>query len=217
MQVHVSPAAAMDAPVGAEFPSQLLLAEYIHRSADDFAVACAEVHVARREPSLERARDRLEMVVDRLYSLATIQRLLQPPKTPVINLSNELGDLCHHHAQARFAEQGVFLQLRAGNIEIDAQRGWALLMIVTELLMNTARHAFDSPGGLVKVDIVASNGEVICLVSDDGTGMQRQTGSPGAGFAIVSELARVAGIGLRAHQCRTGTMVEMRLPLIMPA
>ncbi|EJL20402.1 sensor histidine kinase [Novosphingobium sp. AP12] len=213
MHIHVAPAEAMDAHKAAAYAHQLLLAEYIHRSANDFAVACAEVTVAGRQPTLASTRDRLETLTDRLYSLASIQRLLQPPRADAVDLANQLGDLCHHHAQARFAEQGVFVQLRANDIEVDAERGWALLMIVSELLTNAARHAYVQPGGLVKVDIVRRGDEVICLVSDDGIGMPQAKPVGRAGTAIVAELARGAGIEFNSHPCQVGTTVELRMPI----
>jgi hypothetical protein len=66
--------------------SDLLLAEFIHRSANDLAVACAEVRIASRVVTPPSARVRLERVVTRLQALAAIQRLLQPRRTPAIEL-----------------------------------------------------------------------------------------------------------------------------------
>jgi two-component sensor histidine kinase len=203
----------VDRPMAAAFANQLLLAEYIHRSANDFAVACAEAHVAGRQETLEGTRDRLDRLVERLYSLAAIQRLLQPPRAAVMDLGNELGDLCHHHAQARFAELGVFVQLRAVDVEIDSTRGWMLLMIVSELLTNAARHAFARPGGLVKVDMIRREKEIVCRVGDDGGGIRPEAARPRAGTAIVRELARTAGITMRLCQGSVGTLVELRMPL----
>lgn len=190
----------------------MLLAEFIHRSANDFAVACAEIHIAGRETTYKGARDRLETVVGRLHALASIQRLLQPPTDPVIELSNQFCELCHFHSEARFAELGAFVYLSAGDIRIDAQRGWILLLIASELLTNAARHAFEKPGGIVHVEVVDRNGEIICIVRDDGIGLgQSRRGR--AGSAIVAALAHEAGITFEAHPCSTGSKFELRIPI----
>ena len=198
------------APFSGVLAHQLLLKEFIHRSANDFAVACAEVHVAAREIGAASARDRLATVVERLHALASIQRLLQPRSEPVMDLGNALCELCHYHAQARFAEQGVFVCLRASDVVIDAQRGWAILMIVSELLTNAARHAFREPGGMVDVTAVRRGDELVCVVRDDGVGIESGVAQRRTGTTIIAELARCAGIELSPRQCPVGAMFELR-------
>lgn len=190
---------------------QLLLAEFIHRSANDYAVACAEIYVARRAPTLDAARDRLEVVIERLLALASIQRLLQAPHEETMALGGALCELGSHHAQARFAEQGVFVRVCASDILVDSARGWAMLMIVSELLTNAARHAFDAPGGLVDVMLARCQDEICCSVSDNGIGLQADRGRPGAGSAIVAGLARHCGIRCTHVAGEIGTRVELRM------
>jgi two-component sensor histidine kinase len=213
MPPHVMSSTTDEAAAASGLAHDLVLAEYIHRCANDFAVACAEVHVAGREATLERARDRLGVVVDRLYALTQIQRLLQPPRAATIDLGPALTELCRHHAQARFAEQGVFVHLRAAEVQVDASRGWALLMIVSELLTNAARHAFGAPGGLVKVDTMRIGDDLVCLVADDGVGIARNQARARAGTAIVAALARQADIALVSREGRVGTLFELRMPI----
>jgi len=199
-------------PMRGVLAHHLLLNEFIHRSANDFAVACAEVHVAARDVVAPAAHDRLAIVVERLQALASIQRLLQPRSEPVIDLGNALCELCHYHAQARFAEQGVFVCLRASDVLIDAERGWVILVIVSELLTNAARHAFHEPGGLVHVSVARSGRELICAVRDDGVGIRSARAKARTGTAIIAELARVAQIEFRRRPCAVGAMFELRMP-----
>ncbi|MFN6936539.1 MAG: ATP-binding protein [Tsuneonella sp.] len=201
---------------GAPPPHQLLLAEFIHRSANDFAVACAEVNIARHAATREAMRDRLGTVVDRLFALASIQRLLQAPSDAVMDLGSKLCELAQHHAHARFAEQGVFVRVSSIDISVDSLRGWALLMIVSELLTNAARHAFDAPGGVVDVVLARIGGEIRCAVSDDGVGMSPARASTGAGTAIVAALAREAGIQCGPIASPAGTRFELRMPAESP-
>jgi len=192
-------------------PSDFLLAEFIHRSANDLAIACAEVHIASKSATLAGARDRLAAVAARLHALASIQCLLQRPRTAAIDLGKQLGELCHLQAEARFACQGAFIHLRSCDIMLEASRGWALLMIVSELLTNAARHAFTEPGGLVQVELMKEGHEIICLVSDNGIGSQSAEG--GTGIAVLAELASRAGIALAPFPCDTGSSFQLRLPV----
>ncbi|OYY76410.1 MAG: ATP-binding protein [Sphingomonas sp. 28-62-20] len=194
-------------------PHRLLLAEFIHRSANDFAVACAEVDLARRAVTFDDARDRLAIVFERLLALASIQRLLQAPRDAEMNFGRKLCELCHYHAQARFAAQGVFVNVRACDIPIDSGRGRILLMIISELLTNVARHAFGSPGGTVDIELASRDGEICCLVRDDGIGIATGRAMSGLGSAIITALAREAGIQCNLLSCRIGTSVELRMPI----
>jgi two-component sensor histidine kinase len=193
-------------------PSELLLAEFIHRSANDFAVACAEIHVASRMPTLAEMRSRLELVVTRMHALASIQRMLQPSKTSVIDLGNALCELCQLSAEARFAEQGAFIQMRTCEGFVDAERGLALLMIVSEILTNAARHAFSGPGGLVQIDVSKADEMLVCRIGDNGVGMDGAPEEGRVGTKIITELARSAGIALAIPSADFGTRFELRVP-----
>jgi two-component sensor histidine kinase len=194
--------------------SDLLLAEFIHRSANDFAVACAEIRIASRMPSLSATHERLQRVVARLNALASIQRMLQPPRVDVIDLGNALCELCQYSAEARFAEQGAFIRLRTCEGLIDAKRGQAVLMIVSELLTNVARHAFRGPGGLVEIDAIRVDDRLLCRISDNGVGIGSDPGKRRTGSAIILELARDAGIALTISSSESGSRFELSMPCV---
>lgn len=189
----------------------LLLAEYIHRTANDFATACAEIQVASRMPTPSAVQGRLTQAAMRLHALASIQRILQPPREASIDLGNCLCELCHYQAEARFAEQGAFIRLQTCEVMLDAERGWALLAIVSELLTNAARHAFEGAGGLVLIELTRGGGTILCRISDNGVGVAAVRRERRMGTAIVEELARGAGIDFLMLRRDTGTTFELRL------
>lgn len=197
-----------------EQTSDLLLAEFIHRAANDFAVASAEVHVASRLQSLAEVRDRLEVTAARFHALASIQRILLPGGSDAIDIGDALCDLCQYQADARFADQGAFVQLRTCEGLVEAKRATAFLMIVSELLTNAARHAFDGPGGLVEIEVTRLDDSIRCRISDNGTGIAVKDRKSGNGTAIVSELARRADITITDLACATGTRCELKVPCV---
>jgi two-component sensor histidine kinase len=194
---------------------ELLLAEYIHRTANDFAIASAEIHVASRMRAPSAVRDQLAQAATRLHALASIQRILLPPREASIDLGNCLCELCYYVAEARFAERESFIRLQTCEVVLDAERGWALLAIVSELLTNAARHAFHSPGGLVLVEVARRGDTILCRISDTGVGLAAAGREPRMGTAIVEALARGAGIDLLILPRDTGTAIELRL--VVPA
>ena len=194
---------------------ELLLAEYIHRTANDFATAGAEIQAASRMPTLSAVQERLAQAAARLHALASIQRILLPPREASIDLGNCLGELCYYLAEARFAEGGSLIRLHSCEVVLDAERGWAMLAIVSELLTNAARHAFHSPGGLVRIELTRRGDTILCRISDNGVGLAARRGEPRTGTTIVEALARGAGIDLLMLPRDAGAAIELRL--VVPA
>jgi two-component sensor histidine kinase len=61
-------------------------------------------------------------------------------------------------------------------------------MIVSELITNSARHAFCDRGGTVRIELSASGPLAECCVMDNGSSQNPCT--PGEGLKIVAALAR---------------------------
>jgi two-component sensor histidine kinase len=61
-------------------------------------------------------------------------------------------------------------------------------LVLSELVTNSCRHAFDGSGGIVRVEILKRGSLVECSVADNGS--VRQASQPGQGLKIVSSLVR---------------------------
>ena len=190
----------------------LVIAEYTHRTANDFAAACAAVHLAKRSVDDPSTLETLLVLADRLDALSGIQRVLQPRSEPVVEFDTALSDLCSRIAEARFAQRGIFLQLRTDPITMDSRSALGVLMIVSELLVNADRHAFSNGPGLVAVDAREDDCAIICTIRDNGNGRRasRQDGHC-SGSAIIAGIARDIDATIRYFDCAPGTTVEIRL------
>lgn len=190
----------------------LAIAEYTHRTANDFAAACATVHFAQRSVDDPSTLETLSVLADRLEALSGIQRVLQRRFEPVVEFDTALSDLCSRIAKARFAQRGIFLQLRADPITMDSRSACGVLMIISELLVNADRHAFSNGPGLVAVDAREDDCSIICTIRDNGSGRRasRQDGHC-SGSAIIAGIARDIDATIRYFDCAPGTTVEIRL------
>jgi two-component sensor histidine kinase len=63
-------------------------------------------------------------------------------------------------------------------------------MIVYDLIINSARHAFLADEGEIRVELLRAGAFVKCSVSDNGSGVAT---APGRGLKIVEELTRSLG------------------------
>jgi two-component sensor histidine kinase len=146
-----------------------------------------------------------------LQDFAGVHRSLQPPRAGgLVNLSEYLEQLCESLVRARLQERGIRLALVTHDVEIGAERCWRVGLILSELITNSVRHAFSSPGGTIAVDIQNADGVVRCQVSDNGT--SEAGASPGRGTRIVDALASELGGRVWRHFTSEGTTVLLVFP-----
>jgi two-component sensor histidine kinase len=201
-------------PAGPLALESLLLGELAHRTVNDFSAASAALHLARRNAQPDECAGLLAGLALRLDALGTIQRMLQAPDHGrAMDLTGRLEQLCEAMAVARFAERGIELHLQVDDIVIESGRGWRILMIVAELLVNASRHAFGTGGGRVHVRLHARGGDIIVGVRDDGCGRPaRSTGAWGYGSSVVHLLTQAIEGDASMVSSPAGTSIEIVVP-----
>lgn len=202
----------------------LLLAEMGHRVANEYSLAIASISLVAHRTQHPQARSALDAAAERLRRYASAHRALQAPLAGgTIELSDYLGGLCRALVQASLAERNIAVTLVEAPVELDAERCWRVGMIISELITNAARHAFDANGGRVLVEVLTAGAEALCRVSDDGRGWPEREGGdggegraapvPGVGSRIVDGLARELGGRVAREFTPAGSRVELRFPL----
>jgi two-component sensor histidine kinase len=169
---------------------RLLLRELSHRFYNEFASILGVVSGAARRSSSLEVRQILGDVADRLHDHASISRALQMPRDDrVTDASVYLRDLLAAISRAKLEPRGIQVVYRERTpVLCAAVQCWTLGMIVSELVTNSMRHAFEVGGGLIDVELSKSGDDVECRVNDNGahTLPVRQ----GNGLKIVQSLVR---------------------------
>ena len=83
----------------------------------------------------------------RFRCLHTAQKLTQP---------NTLAHSVIHSNARGSTPQGIELELASRPLKLRSERCWKLGLIVSELITNSARHAFGDRGGTIQVELSAS-------------------------------------------------------------
>jgi two-component sensor histidine kinase len=168
--------------------SQLLLREMSHRVNNEFASAIGTVSLtASRSPSAE-VKAALQSVLEKLHHYALVHRALEFPKTTSrIDTSSYLSDLCRSISGAKLVCRNIqLIFIERPPVQLTPEICWRLGMVVSELITNVVRHAFDEHGGTIRVELNARRGQAECRVSDNGVGMDGY--SPGNGLKIINAL-----------------------------
>src|ERR1700730_6297149 len=144
--------------------SQLLLREMSHRVNNEFASAIGMVSLTASHSSNAEVRAALESVVERLHNFAQVHRALEIPKTSSrIDTSSYLCDLCRSISNAKLACRNIeLIFVERPPIQLTPENSWRLGMVVSELITNVVRHAFNEHGGTIRVELKTSRGQTEC-------------------------------------------------------
>jgi len=192
----------------------LLFKELQHRVANNLASIASMLRLQRRQierdpalalPLIDRADQRIEMmgrVHRQLYDPAAQARPLPEILAHAVDLAREMANV-----------DGIDVRLAVDDVRLEVGRLLSLVLLITELLANSFKHAFaDGEQGLIDVQLERVAGDALCLtVSDNGRGLPAADGPSGTpapsrtrrglGTAIIAGLVQQLG---GSHRVRSG-------------
>jgi two-component sensor histidine kinase len=187
----------------------LFLGELAHRVCNEYAAVISRIELAAARATNNEAKVTLEQTAERLNEFANVHRALRVPAEDCAELSDYLENLCRALSRSRLLDQGIELALVEERVVLSSERCWHVGLIVSELVTNAAKHAFEERGGRIRVEIRVERDRVLCCVMDDGTWKHRR---PGRGTRIVDVLAARMGGKLLRDFGPCGTAVTLIFP-----
>jgi PAS domain S-box-containing protein len=195
----------------------LLLREVYHRVKNNLQIVDSMLLMqARRLKDLD-AKAALENLRGRVYALGLVHHQLMGSKDlETFDVAPFLEELSRHLLEgAGRAEVG--LSVRATPLKVGLDFAIPLGLLVTELVTNSMKHAFDGGPGAIDVTLEdAQAGEVVLQVSDNGRGYDPATSSatPSLGASIVDGLVRqLRGVLTVSNEGGTRTVVRLPAPV----
>ena len=180
---------AVDSDRSPNSNDHLLVRELTHRINNEFTSIIGHTSLMAARSSNAEVKDALSGVSRLLHHCADIHRALQiPALSTLIDASSYIRTLCQSIRRARLENRNIELVFVEYPILISSDRCWRLGMIVSELITNSMRHAFDGRGGTIRVELSSSGPYVECCVMDNGSSRERR--EPGQGLKIVEALAK---------------------------
>jgi two-component system, sensor histidine kinase PdtaS len=173
---------------------QLLLQEIQHRVANSLQIIASVLLQSARKVQSNESRDQLRDAHNRVMSIAMLQKHLSTVSVENVALATYFKDLCGSIGASMISDPSrLSLTTHIDDSVVDPDTSVSLGLIVTELVINSLKHAF--PGrtqeGSIKVDY-SSNGDAWTLIiADNGIGMPKDADDrkPGLGTGIVEALA----------------------------
>ncbi|MEO7504779.1 MAG: histidine kinase dimerization/phosphoacceptor domain -containing protein [Sphingomicrobium sp.] len=195
---------------------QVLLQELQHRVANSLQIIASVLMQSARRVQSEETRVHLHNAHNRVMSIATLQKQLAVASDDKVELRKYFNDLCASIGASMIDDEDrVKLAATTDDSSVTANVSVSLGLIVTELAINSLKHAF--PGrkqtGTIKVDYRSEGKGFKLTVTDDGVGIAagQGQGKPGLGTGIVDALAKQLGATVETTDQAPGTKVSVVL------
>jgi two-component sensor histidine kinase len=191
----------------------ILLQEIQHRVANSLQIIASVILQSARRVQSEEARSYLRDAHSRVMSVATLQQQLTASRLSDVELRAYLKQLCESIGASMIRDRAqLTLEVNVDASAVTADASVSLGLVVTELVINSLKHAFPGgrPGRIV-VDYHAQGPNWALSVSDNGVGMPKDaaSASPGLGTSIVAALASQLRARVQVAAAHPGTTVSL--------
>ena len=191
----------------------VLMQELQHRVANSLQIIASVLMQSARKVNSEETRRHLNDAHHRVMSVATLQKQLATTQEGEVALRDYLNELCESIAASMIATTSE-LQLTADvdDSKVDGRISVSLGLIVTELVINSLKHAFPStrPSGKITVSYRSTAAGWTLRVEDDGIGFPKDPlAIPGLGTGIVEALAGQLDAQVKITDAHPGTRVTV--------
>lgn len=193
---------------------QLLLHELQHRVANSLQIIASVLLQSARKVQSSESREHLHDAHNRVMSIAMLQKHLSAASAIDVGLRTYFKDLCMSIGASMIGNPDqISLVTDIDDCVVDPDTSVSLGLIVTELVINSLKHAF--PGrtqiGKISVDYHSDGTAWTLTVTDNGVGMPKdeEDRKPGLGTGIVEALATQLDAEVIATDEAPGTKVSI--------
>ena len=190
-----------------------LLKEMRHRIANSLQLIASIILLKAGRVQSEESRLHLEDAHDRIISIATVQRNLDPSgDDSEVPVGQYLTTLCQSLAKSMIGgRKPITLMVKGGKSTVTPDEAIGLGLITTELVINALKHAF--PGGEGEV-VIAHDGDSQnwkLTISDNGIGLPpvETLSKDGLGTSIIESLTNQLDARVSRTSSNKGTAVTI--------
>ena len=191
----------------------ILLQEVQHRVANSLQIIASVILQNARRVQSKETRSHLTDAHQRVMSVALLQQQLAATRLGDVGLRAYFEDLCRSVAASMIRDHDqVSIVVKADDSAVSPDVSVSLGLIITELVINSLKHAFPgSRHGVVVVGYEAHGPNWTLTVGDNGVGMPTNplAAKPGLGTSIVEALANQLQARVQITEARPGTLVSI--------
>jgi len=192
--------------------------EMDHRARNNFQTVLSLVQLQAVRESDANVKTALQQVADRILaiSVATEHLAIRSDDLATVRLRDHLCGLCAQ-LERGLGRGDVHVECDVPDVTASADTAIHLAIIVNELVTNSLKHAFDEGrGGLVRVCSKMIGKGLELEVTDDGSGMNTPSRSPGSGLGhrLVETFAKHLNAKVEVSSSAAGTTHKILVPVL---
>ncbi|MDQ1156447.1 two-component sensor histidine kinase [Sphingomonas sp. SORGH_AS 950] len=194
---------------------QLLTREASHRVKNSLALVSAMLNLQKQEDDDPRVLRMLNDAQARIAAIAqTHDQLWRGERVGMVSLDDLACGIAHQLAEQAQNHQ-VHCDIEA--IEMNADTAIPIGLMLTELLTNAIKYAYDEQGGAIDVSLHARDGQIVLTVRDHGQGLPADFDMKAAsrhslGMRMIASLARQLRGEVRFDDAAPGTCATLTMP-----
>jgi two-component sensor histidine kinase len=190
----------------------VLLRELQHRVANSLQIIASILLLSARRVQSEETRAHLQAAHGRVMSLAAVQEQLAQSSTVDVDVRSYFTQLCESLAASMIRDpEKASIEVRADGGTLTSEVSVSLGLIVTELVINSLKHAFPTGEGKITVAYRVNGSDWTLSVGDDGIGMPASAlkTKAGLGSSLVEALAKQLNARILVADAAPGTLVSI--------
>ncbi len=194
---------------------QLLTREASHRVKNSLALVSAMLNLQKQEDDDPRVLRMLNDAQARITAIAqTHDQLWRGERVGIVCLDDLACGIAEQLAQQAQNHQ-VRCDIEA--IEMNADTAIPIGLMLTELLTNAIKYAYDEGGGTIDVGLHARDGHIVLSVRDRGRGLpgdfdMKAASRHSLGMRMIASLARQLRGEVRFEDAAPGTCATLTMP-----
>lgn len=191
----------------------ILLQEVQHRVANSLQIIASVLLQNARKVQSEETRTHLRDAHQRVMSVAAVQQHLATSRLGDVELRPYFTQLCQSLGASMIRDHSqLSIRVTADQSAVSADVSVSLGLIVTELVINSLKHAFpDGRNGVIVVNYETTGADWTLSITDDGVGMPKNPADakPGLGTGIVEALVKQLDATLEVTDAAPGARVAI--------
>ncbi|MFP4364213.1 MAG: sensor histidine kinase [Spirochaetia bacterium] len=172
----------------------MLLREIHHRIKNNLSMISSIIHMHADTRESQGEQNFLREIEARIISMGLVhEQLYKSTHFTSIKFNLYVKTLAEHVLTAvNLAENSIHLELDVENIAVSSKRAIYLGLIISELIVNSAKYAFEqNTGGRISISITQKDDTIVFIYQDNGPGLPEgfdPKKSKSLGFRLIESL-----------------------------